>query len=136
MEYFNKTQTDWRISQCCQFNDKDLAKRYNLGTTTKTYALKDGGKERVQQKALANVAKLEDIITNYFPTQPRNLRAFRISSELFPCYTLDFTTDWYKEIWEDLSVILARTGEQAKKHEIRLSVHPGSLLFSDQTKLM
>ena len=46
MEYFNQSQTDWRISQCCQFHDKTLAKRYNLGTTTKTYALKEGGKEK------------------------------------------------------------------------------------------
>jgi len=30
MEYFNKTQTDWRIAQCCQFHDTQLAKRYNL----------------------------------------------------------------------------------------------------------
>jgi len=52
MEYFNQKQTDWRISQCCQWHDKALAKRYNFGTTTKTYALKDGGKERVQGKAL------------------------------------------------------------------------------------
>ena len=54
MEYFNQKQTDWRISQCCQFHDNKLAKRYNLGTTTKTYALKEGGKDRVQNKALDN----------------------------------------------------------------------------------
>ena len=40
MEYFNKQSTDWRIAQCCQWHDKALAKRYNMGTTTKTYALK------------------------------------------------------------------------------------------------
>ena len=51
MEYFNQSQTDWRIAQCCQWHDKALAKRYNIGTTTKTYALKEGGKERVQSKA-------------------------------------------------------------------------------------
>ena len=45
MEYYNQTQDDWRIAQCCQFHDKALVKRYNLGTTTKTYALKEGGKE-------------------------------------------------------------------------------------------
>ena len=50
MEYFNQSQTDWRIAQCCQWHDKTLSKRYNIGTTTKTYALKEGGKERVQSK--------------------------------------------------------------------------------------
>ena len=54
MEYFNNERQDWRIAQCCQWHDTKLAKRYNFGTTTKTYALKEGGKERVQQKALSN----------------------------------------------------------------------------------
>lgn len=125
MEYFNKTSVDWRISQCCQFFDKALAKRYNFGTTTKTYALKADGKQKVQTKALENCNKLLDILTSYFPTQPRNLRSFRISSEMFPCYTLDFTQDWYAEIWEEISSILAAAGQVAKQHEIRLSVHPG-----------
>jgi UV DNA damage endonuclease len=125
MEYFNKSQTDWRISQCCQFHDAKLAKRYNLGTTTKTYALKADGKAKVQAKAIENCRKLLDILSTHFPTQPRNLRSFRISSELFPCYTLDFTRDWYAEIWDTLSNILERAGAEAMKHEIRLSVHPG-----------
>lgn len=125
MTYFNKTQTDWRISQCCQFHEPKLSKRYNLGTTTKTYAQKADGKTKVQGKAIENCRKLLDILTNYFPTQPRNLRSFRISSELFPCYTLDFTRDWYAEIWDTLSDILERAGNQAKQHEVRLSVHPG-----------
>ena len=124
MEYYNKTQTDFRITQCCQFHDVKLAKRYNFGTTTKTYALKAGGKEKVQAKAIENCRKLLDIVSTYFPTQPHNLRSFRISSDLFPCYTLDFTRDWYTEIWPTLCNILERVGEQAKLHEIRLSVHP------------
>lgn len=125
MEYFNKIEKNWRISQCCQFHNKELAKRYNFGTTTKTYALKEGGKKRVQTKALENCNKLLDILTTYFPTQPKNLRSFRISSELFPCYTLDFTKDWYKEIWEEICIVLSKAGNAAKKHEVRLSVHPG-----------
>jgi UV DNA damage endonuclease len=125
MEYFNKDQQDWRIAQCCQWHDTKLAKRYNFGTTTKTYALKEGGKERVQSKAISNCEKLVDIVSTYFPTQPHNLRAFRISSELFPCYTLEFTQDWYKEIWPKLEELLSEAGRQAKRHAIRLSVHPG-----------
>ena len=124
MEYFNQDRADWRLSQCCQWHDKTLAKRYNFGTTTKTYALKEGGKERVQQKAIANTKKLLDILTTYFPNQPYNLRAFRISSELFPCYTLDFTQPWYEEIWDELSEILTLAGNAARRHSIRLSTHP------------
>lgn len=138
MEYFNKSETNWRISQCCQFHDKALAKRYNFGTTTKTYALKDGGKERVQNKALDNCRKLVDVLSTYFPTQPKNMRSFRISSELFPCYTLDFTKDWYAEIWDQIIKLLKQAGDSAKKHEIRVSVHPGqyTVLASDKANVV
>lgn len=125
MEYFNTTSFDWRISQCCQFLDPKQAKKYNFGTTTKTYALKDGGKERVQSKAIFNCKQLLAVLRDHFPTQPKNLRSWRISSELFPCYTLEFTRDWYKEIEDEVCTILAQCGELAKKHEVRLSVHPG-----------
>lgn len=125
MNYFNKTSTNYRLSQCCQFHDKQLAKRYNFGTTTRTYALKEGGKQRVQTKAIENTEKLVDAIESYFSTQPKQLRSFRISSEMFPCYTLDFTNDWYAEIWETLSNNLKRAGDAAKKYEVRLSTHPG-----------
>ena len=138
MEYFNKTSEDWRISQCCQFHDKAKAKAYNFGTTTKTYALKEGGKERVQQKALHNCNQLLSVLKNHFPTQPKNLRAWRISSELFPCYTLDFTKPWYEEIWDDICAILEECGRLAKKHEVRLSVHPGqyTVLASNKTEVV
>jgi UV DNA damage endonuclease len=136
--YFNKTQTDFRLSQCCQFHDKALAKRYNFGTTTKTFALKENGKKRVQLKALENCNKLLDVLSTYFPHQPRNLRSFRISSELLPCFTLEFTQPWYAEIWEDIKSILSQAGEKAKQHDIRLSVHPGqyTVLGSNKTEVV
>jgi len=138
MEYFNQTSQDWRIAQCCQFHDKNKAKAYNFGTTTKTYALKEGGKERVQQKAIFNCMQLLSVLKNYFPTQPKNLRAWRISSELFPCYTLDFTKPWYEEIWDDICAILQECGNLAKKHEVRLSVHPGqyTVLASNKAEVV
>lgn len=125
MEYFNTDQDSWRISQCCQFHNTALAKKYNLGTTTKTYALKEGGKERVQSKALDNCKKLLNVLKEYFPTQPMPLRSFRISSELLPCYTLEFTETWYDEIRDEIKTILAEAGKVAKDNFIRLSVHPG-----------
>lgn len=115
---------NWRLAQCCQFHDKKLLKLYNPGTVTKTYALKPDGKQKVQAKALNNAKKLEASLKEYFAKQPVNLRAFRISSELFPCYTLEFTKDWYAEIWDELSVIMKRAGDIAKANDIRLSTHP------------
>lgn len=124
-EYFNKSGDEWRISQCCQFYNPKLVKQFNFGTTTKTYALKEGGKAKVQSKALENCDKLYRIITEYFAKQPKNLRSFRISTTAFPCYTLDFTQPWYDEIRDELKNRLALAGEAARKHEVRLSVHPG-----------
>lgn len=125
MSYFNKTSENWRISQCCQFSNSALAKKYNLGTTTKTTAVTAAGKQKVQEKALANARKLYFTLSTYFTMQPVNLRSFRISSELFPCYTLDFTNDWYAEIMPELADWLHKAGTVAKQNEIRLSMHPG-----------
>lgn len=124
-EYFNQTSEDWRISQCCQFYNPKLVKQYNFGTTTKTYALREGGREKIQSKALENCDKLYQIITEYFAKQPKNLRSFRISTTAFPCYTLEFTQPWYDEIRDELKARLARAGKAAREHEVRLSVHPG-----------
>lgn len=123
-EYFNATSSDWRISQCCQFFDPKLVKLYNVGTATKTTALKPDGKKKVLDKAIANVDKLHKTLT-YFASQPKNLRSFRISSTLFPCYTIPEVNEWYKEIENTLKLKMAVVGDYARKHEIRLSTHPG-----------
>ena len=38
---------------------------------------------------------------------------------------MEFTRDWYEEIRDEIKEILARAGEAAKRHSVRLSVHPG-----------
>lgn len=120
--YFNKYNFNWRLTQCCQFYDTRFTK-YNFGTVTKTYALKEGGKQKVQTKAIENCSKLIKIM-NYIAINPINLRSFRISQDLFPCYTLDFTKPWYEEIMPELTSLMLEVGRIAKQYEIRLSVHP------------
>lgn len=122
MSYFSNT---YRLGQCCQFYNTGLAKLYNPGTVTKTYAEKSGGKEKVQNKALDNALKLHNVLKEYFSKQPEHLRSFRISSDLFPCFTLDIAKEWYEEIMPKLSAIMKRAGDEAKKNNIRLSTHPG-----------
>ena len=118
-------EDNWKLSQCCLFYTQNLAKKYNCGTVTKTYAQKEGGKEKVVEKAKQNCVKLLNLMHEYIAKQPKNLRAFRISSMLLPCYTLDFTKEWYEEQHETISSLLKRVGNVAKKHNIRLSIHPG-----------
>ncbi len=123
-EYFNKTSQDWRISQCCQFHDPKLVKQYNVGTATKTTALKSDGKQKVLDKAISNLEKLHKTL-QYFSAQPKNLRSFRISSTLFPCYTIPEVKNWYSEIEHKLKAKMAIIGDLARASEIRLSTHPG-----------
>lgn len=124
MDYFNKNKLDWRISQCCQFHDAKLLKLYNPGTVTRTYALAAGGRKKVQEKALSNLDKLYSALVNYFAKQPINLRSFRISSYLLPCYTVPECVPWYSEIEPQVKAKLKRIGDAAKMHSIRLSTHP------------
>lgn len=124
-EYFNSTSKSWRISQCCQFFDKALVKKYNVGTTTRTTALANGGKAKVQEKALANLDKLETTLKDYFARQPINLRSFRISTTLLPVYTVPEAKPWYAEIDHILQTKLHKIGDIARQYEIRLSMHPG-----------
>ena len=121
MSYFSDT---WRLAQCCQFYDPRLVKLYNPGTTTKKTSLTLDGKSKVQQKAILNAKKLLRVLSEYFAKQPIHLRAWRISSELFPCYTLEHCEPWYQEIEEELSEIMFQCGEVARRNDIRLSTHP------------
>lgn len=124
-EYFNQTDCTWRISQCCQFHDPKLVKQYNVGTTTKTTALGPNGKQKVQEKALANLEKLHITLAGYFAKQPKNLRSFRISTTLLPVFTVEEAKPWYAEIDNKIQAKLQAIGDVARKHEIRLSMHPG-----------
>jgi UV DNA damage endonuclease len=137
-EFFNKTSRSWRISQCCQFSDPKLVKLYNVGTTTKTTALGPNGKQKVQEKALANLDKLYKTLSEYFAKQPVNLRSFRISTTLLPVYTVEEAKPWYQEIDEKIQLKLKRIGDVAKANEIRLSMHPGqyTVLASNNTEVV
>ncbi len=57
----------------------------------------------------------------------------RIGSDLLPLYTVPEATAIYSELMPDLQPLLARCGEFARAHNIRLSFHPGqySVLASD-----
>jgi hypothetical protein len=125
MEYFNEDTYDWRLSNCCQFHNNALAKKYNFNTCTRTYALKEGGKEKVLTRALGNAKKLELAMNEYYAKQPKEKRSFRVSTNMFPVYTWPAITPWFKEIEEELSIAMKKAGDAAKKHQVRLSVHPG-----------
>ena len=71
----------------------------------------------------------------YVSKLPENQRMFRISSDIFPAYThLEYAWVYIDPVMQDLMEReLARCGELARKHNIRLSFHPGQfcVLASD-----
>ena len=121
-QYFNKTNKDWRLGLCCQFHDKDLAAKFNANATTKTYFLKDNSKARTA--ATRNVDKLRWIM-EYLATQPKNFRCYRMTSGMFPVYTLPEAQEFYNGFIGLLIEKLKIAGKVALENEIRLSMHPG-----------
>ena len=53
MSYFNQTSTDWRLSQCCQFHDKKLAKQYHP----------DRNKDSTEEK-MAQINKAYEVLSD------------------------------------------------------------------------
>lgn len=120
-EYFLTDNPTYRITTCCQFHDSSLKKQANIGTCTKTNALKTPGK--ASAKAIDNCKQLITFM-NIIKTWPINLRSFRISSTMFPCFTLPEIEEEYDYVLEELEQLLSIAGNIAKDNKIRLSMHP------------
>jgi len=121
--YWLKKEPTYRLATCCMF-DKPPLDKMNMGTTTKTSALSNYRK--ALDKAVYNANKLLEQI-KFLSSQPKELRYWRISSELFPCYTVKEIHPYYGEITETLKDILGRAGELAISSGIRLSSHSWSV---------
>lgn len=112
--------TKWRLGTCCMFDSKPLDDM-NMGTTTLTHAKKNPDKALL--KAIYNSTKLVEVM-RFLSLQPPELRYWRISSEIFPCYTAPEILPHYDSIRDELKQILTVAGETAKTYKIRLSSHP------------
>lgn len=134
-QYFNKNEKNWRLGICCQFHDRVLATKFNANTTTKTSFLKNPLKAR--EAATRNVDKLKWIF-EYLATQPKNLRCFRITSDLFPVYTLPEGKKYYEGFIDLLKEKLRLAGKIALENEIRVSMHPGqyTVLASNKSEVV
>lgn len=119
--WLNAKTPSYRLATCCMFDSPPLDKM-NMGTTTKTSALSNP--QKALDKAIHNSKKLIEQLS-YIATQPEALRYWRISSELFPCYTVKEIKPHYEKIEETLVVLLRKAGSIAIDNRIRLSSHPG-----------
>ena len=118
--YWLQKHNTWRLATCCMFLHPGAA-HMNMGTTTRTTALADPRK--ALQKAIINVKRLRDQL-NYVATFNPEMRYFRISSEILPCFTVPEIRTHYARIEEELSSLLTDAGKIAVNNGIRLSSHP------------
>ena len=128
-----------RLGFACKIqesHDKPL-KGYNTSTTTLTWLnkqSKDVAVERLWTILKNNTETLYKQL-QWLQKQPPHYRMMRISSDLYPAYTHE---DWMwfyfqNDVINYLERELLKCGDYARKHDIRLSFHPGQfcVLASD-----
>ncbi|ORM65434.1 UV DNA damage repair endonuclease UvsE [Pantoea rodasii] len=124
-----------KLGFACKYFDAQAKQPFPFKITTRTRFL--GLDHPVRTELLAQLAT--NNLNNLYLTleqlakQPDALRMMRIGSDLLPLYTVPEATAIYSELMPDLQPLLARCGDMARAHNIRLSFHPGqySVLASD-----
>lgn len=129
MNTFN--QSIKRIGFACKINEShDKAwKGLNTGTTTITW-LNNQAKQKAVERLWDILVKNTDAVLaqiEWLSKQPHEARMLRISSDLLPAYTHDDWMWWYFEpdTVRELEKRFQRIGDAARKHDVRLSFHPG-----------
>ncbi len=91
--------------------------------------------QKIAEIVSHNLQALSSTIT-WLSTKPMIERCFRISSDLFPLYTL--FPEYYSPHLPLISPTLGQIGERARQHGIRLSFHPGQfiVLASDSQQII
>jgi UV DNA damage repair endonuclease len=133
------TQTLKRIGFACKWIDNpsqvdgikvtDDCKKYNTGSTTVAW-LKRQTREVAEQKLwdlmVQNIESTRKLVERV-GTLNEHLRMVRISSDILPVYT---QADW-SYFWRRSDVVaycerhFREIGDSARKHNVRLSFHPG-----------
>lgn len=122
-------------------HDKPL-QNYNTKATTLTWLNKqhkDVAVEKLYKLLVHNLNMLDNQI-DWLIRQPKQLQMMRITSDLLPCYTHDNWMWFYfqQHIVDILEKKLSKIGEKARKHELKLSFHPGQfcVLASDNDEIV
>jgi UV damage endonuclease UvdE len=116
---------------------KDDAKQYNTGSTTVAWLnrqTKDVAEQKLWDLMVQNIESTQKLVTRV-GTLNEHLRMVRISSDILPVYT---QADW-SYFWRRADVVaycerhFREVGDVARKHNVRLSFHPGqfTVLASD-----
>jgi len=124
-------QTVQRIGFACKIQESQGKANPSLNTKTTTLTwlnkqTKDTALERLYEIAEQNIQALQRQLV-WVAASPKHLRMFRLSSDLLPAYTHE---DWMWAYFEPSMVKLletgfAKVGDLARKHDIKISFHPG-----------
>ncbi len=134
------TQNIQRIGFACKIQDQPDKPVAALNTTTTTLTWLDN---QTRQKAVdrlweimqRNVGVLQRQMVWLATLEPKH-RMFRLTSDVLPAYTHENWLWFYFEadVQQYLETELLKVGDLARKHDIRLSFHPGQfcVLASDR----
>lgn len=108
---------------------KDDAKKYNTCTTTVAWLNRQSrgvAEQKLWDLMVQNIESVR-LLVDRIGSQEEPLRMLRLSSEILPCYT----EPTWKHFWRRPDVRgyaerhLGLAGDVARKHGVRLSMHPG-----------
>jgi len=120
-----------RVGFACKIQESHgkAAAGLNTGTTTLTWL-----NNQTRDAAVAKLWGVLDKNTHairkqleWLSTLPANQRMFRLSSDLLPVYTHESWSwfYWQPDVVRELEARFGMLGDLARKHDIRLSFHPG-----------
>lgn len=130
------SDVDYRIGFACKIvadvADKKqkqlLENKYNTKTITISSLRKLNHSQKIE-KLYGVVSKNAETLTNQMHllgSWPRPLRMMRISSDIWPGFTHEEIKPLYQEpVLQKAMNMVCTAGETARKHDIRLSMHPG-----------
>ena len=146
------TFTTPRIGFACKWIDhphqvdgikpKDDCKQYNTGTTTVAWLnrqSKDVAEQKLWDLMVQNIEAVRRLVERV-STLDEQLRMVRLGSDILPVFThRDWSYFWLRpDVDQYLSQGFGRVGEIARKHNVRLSFHPGqfTVLASDNPDIV
>jgi UV DNA damage endonuclease len=95
--------------------------------------------DRLRELVMHNLAATYKLV-KYVSTLPENQRMVRLGSDMLPAYTEKYWSGFYKDngIKTIIERELAKVGEFARQHGVRLSFHPGqfTVLASDNPDIV
>ena len=124
-------QTVKRIGFACKIQESPGKANPSLNTKTTTLTWLNKQTKHVAIERLHDIAKHNIQILQrqmvWLAASPKHLRMFRMSSDLLPAYTHeDWTWAYFdQDMVNLLSSGFAKVGELARKHDIKISFHPG-----------